>query len=146
MDNKQDIFDNDFNRPDQVAGHGGFQVPDGYFDQLSDRLKKIPEEVQPSKPAKVIYMKWLTWAAAAAVVALLTLPLFNTDQELAGELSSDELAELIIDQEFITDDDLILEVFVESGVEFVATATEEDPTVEYLLDHEPEITELLYEL
>lgn len=53
-----------------MGEHQPFRVPDGYFDQLADRLmQQLPDaEAEPQKPTLLVHMRPWLYAAACAVL------------------------------------------------------------------------------
>lgn len=85
----------------------GFQIPEGYFDALSEKvMQRIPKE-EP----KIIsfYTQNKTWMfpAAAVLVLALSLPIVNQLQNKNQELSSNEIENYLTQNKSVSDDDLV---------------------------------------
>lgn len=65
MDAEEKLFEQRFGKKQP------FTVPDGYFDQLAERvMERLPEQQPASVPQVSVEHKWRRWAVAAAAVGV----------------------------------------------------------------------------
>ena len=65
MDAEEKLFEQRFGKKQP------FTVPDGYFDQLAERvMERLPEQQPASVPQVSVGHKWRRWAVAAAAVGI----------------------------------------------------------------------------
>lgn len=65
MDAEEKLFEQRFGKKQP------FTVPDGYFDQLAERvMERLPEQQPASVPQVSVGHKWRRWAVAAAAVGV----------------------------------------------------------------------------
>lgn len=66
MDAEEKLFEQRFGKKQP------FTVPDGYFDQLTERvMERLPEQQPASVPQVPLRNRWRRWAVAAAAVGVI---------------------------------------------------------------------------
>lgn len=114
-----------------------FKVPDNYFENFPDRLKKRIEEREKHKKVPMIRLRTIIHMAAAAVIlifAIYGITSINKNNpsidQLLSEISSEELVNYLLESEISTDE------FLES-LDASIIASTEDPISDEFIPYEP---------
>ena len=137
---------NDFKLDNEPKIKSGFQIPENYFDSLSEKvMNQLPKE-EP----KVVSLwdrnkRWI-YSAAAVLVLSLTIPLANQIQSTSSEVATTETNEIenylayhasLSDEEIIKllDKEDIAEIEVTNSLdeEALKQALNEDSNTEYYI-------------
>lgn len=137
---------NDFKLDNEPKIKSGFQIPENYFDSLSE---KVINQL-PTKEPKVVSLwdrnkRWI-YSAAAVLVLSLTIPLANQFQSTSTEVATTETNEIenylayhasLSDEEIIKllDKEDIAEIEVTNSLdeEALKQALNEDSNIEYYI-------------
>ena len=137
---------NDFKLDNEPKIKSGFQIPENYFDSLSE---KVINQL-PTKEPKVVSLwdrnkRWI-YSAAAVLVLSLTIPLANQFQSTSTEVATTETNEIenylayhasLSDEEIIKllDKEDIAEIEVTNSLdeEALKQALNEDSNTEYYI-------------
>ncbi len=125
-----------------------FKVPDNYFENFPDRLKKRIEESEKHKKVPIIRLKTIINMAAAAAILIfviygITKINDNTTSvdQLLSEISSEELVNYLVESEISTDEfleslDLSIIASTEDIIsdEFIPSEPLDEETIDDLLD------------
>jgi hypothetical protein len=123
-----------------------FKVPDNYFENFPERLRKRIDETEQQKKTPVIRLRTIINMAAAAVILLFAIygitkikdNSASVDQILA-EISSEELVNYLVESDMSTDE------FLES-LELSVIASTEDPITDEIIPSDPLDEETIDEL
>lgn len=115
-------------RLDDIEKKQPFEAPEGYFDNLSDR---IMDRIAKEEQTKHVFMQpWMKYAVAASV-ALLALVLWVVNapadevsaETLLAEVSEEAILDYLADSGVTTDDILEVTSFDEIDVEIIQEET-----------------------
>lgn len=123
-----------------------FKVPDNYFEDFPDRLRKRIKETEQPKKVPVIRLRTIINIAAAAAIlifAIYGITKINNNttsvDQLLSEISSEELVNYLVESEMSTDE------FLENLDMSMITSTE-DPISDEFIPSEPLDEETIDEL
>jgi hypothetical protein len=114
-----------------------FKVPDNYFENFPERLKKRIEETEQQKKVPVIRLRSIINIAAAAVIlvfAIYGITKINDNtpsvDQILSEISSEELVNYLVESDMSTDE------FLES-LHMSIIASTEDPITDEFIPSDP---------
>jgi hypothetical protein len=114
-----------------------FKVPDNYFENFPERLKKRIEETEQQKKVPVIRLRSIINIAAAAVIlifAIYGITKINDNtvsvDQILSEISSEELVNYLVESDMSTDE------FLES-LDMSIIASTEDPITDEFIPSDP---------
>jgi hypothetical protein len=123
-----------------------FKVPDNYFENFPERLRKRIEETEQQKRVPVIRLRSIINMAAAAVILIfaiygITKINYNSASvdEILSEISSEELVNYLVESDMSTDE------FLES-LDMSVIASMEDPITDEFMPSDPLDEETIDEL
>jgi hypothetical protein len=124
-------------RLDDIEKTPPFEAPEGYFNDLPDRIMdRIKSE---EKPKQTFLQPWMKYAVAASVAILaVVLMVLNSPSEdaspetLLAEVSDEAILDYLADSGVTTDDILEVSSFDEADVEFIQEETMPELDIETL--------------
>lgn len=132
---------NDFKLDSNPKVTTGFNTPEGYFENFSERLlQQLPKEETKVISFWARNKNWL-YSTAAAVVVGLSIPMLYNSQNNSETISATEIENYIANNSSVSDEE-IAEILDNETTEIhkvEATSSEEDQAVEDVLISNPNL-------
>jgi cell division protein FtsL len=136
---------NDFRLDIEPKIKSGFQTPDNYFENFSEKIMQQLPEQEPKVIS--IFQRRRTWimAVAAVLVLALFIPVYNQFSTKTTELDETTLENYITDQSDINQYDLVTLLETEDIENMKVAVNIEDETIEDILSTNSNLEHIITE-